>query len=95
MDEVDPLIPGPSEDDFGAHLRVLREAIDVDLDDLARRCRLDVEVLRALEQGEHCPDLDTMQALATGLGLRLDVMFSLWERGFFTPDRGTDRDSRA
>lgn len=81
VDELDTPLPGPSEVQLGAHLRELRRAIGLDLDELARRCGLSVEVLRAIEAGTHRADVRSLRQLARGLGMRVGVIFSLWERG--------------
>lgn len=81
VDELEALLPGPSEAQLGAHLRELRLAIGLDLDELARRCGLSVEAIQAIEAGTHQADVRSLRLLASGLGMRVGVIFSLWERG--------------
>ena len=81
VDEFESLLPGPSEVQLGAHLRELRGAVGLDLGELAARCGLEPDALAAIEDGSHRADVDTLRLLAAGLGIRLGVIFSLWERG--------------
>lgn len=66
---------------MGAHLRDLRVAIGFELEELSTRSGLSVEAIRAIEVGAHQADVHTLRRLAAGLGMRLGVIFSLWERG--------------
>lgn len=47
---------------------------------LARRSGLEVGVIEALEHGEHGADVATLRRVAVGLGIRVGVIFALWER---------------
>lgn len=89
VDELESLLPGPSEVQLGALLRELRGLIGIDLEELSARCGLSVEALAAIEAGAHQADVHTLRLVAAGLGIRLGVIFSLWERGGigdFKPD---------
>ena len=81
VDEVESRLPGPSEVQLGALLRELRSVIGMELDELSACCGLSVEALAAIEAGTHQADVHTLSRLAAGLGIRLGVIFSLWERG--------------
>jgi transcriptional regulator with XRE-family HTH domain len=65
--------------ELGHHLRELRLAQGLDAEQLAQRCRLSADVIRELELGQHRADLDTLMELAVALGIRLSVIFKLWE----------------
>jgi transcriptional regulator with XRE-family HTH domain len=80
VDNVDQRIPGPSEAELGHLLRELRCMQGLDVEQLARRSALDVDVIVALEQGRHGADVATLRRLAVGLGMRVGVIFTLWER---------------
>lgn len=47
---------------------------------LARRSGLEVPVIDALEQGQHGADVATLRQVAVGLGIRVGVIFTLWEQ---------------
>ncbi|WP_181233445.1 helix-turn-helix domain-containing protein [Enhygromyxa salina] len=64
---------------MGRHLRDLRLALNLEIEQLTERCRLDAEVIHALERGEHPADLDTLTELAGGLGIPLHMIFTMWE----------------
>jgi DNA-binding XRE family transcriptional regulator len=80
VDTVDQLIPGPSEAELGRLLRELRCMQGLEPEQLARRSGLDADVIDALEQGRHGADVATLRRLAIGLGMRVGVIFTLWER---------------
>jgi DNA-binding XRE family transcriptional regulator len=77
---VDQLIPGPSEAELGHLLRELRCMQGLEMDQLARRSGLNADVIAALENGSHGADVATLRRLAIGLGMRVGVIFTLWER---------------
>jgi transcriptional regulator with XRE-family HTH domain len=52
----------------------------LEMDQLARRSGLDADVIDALEHGRHGADVATLRRVATGLGIRVGVIFTLWER---------------
>lgn len=79
MDISERSEPGPSAVQLGLHLRDLRLALGLDEGQLAQRCRLGAEVIGELELGEHPADVETLRELAGALGVRLSVIFMLWE----------------
>jgi transcriptional regulator with XRE-family HTH domain len=79
VDTVDAM-PGPSEVQLGRHLRELRCTLGLEVAQLAQRCGLDEQVIEALELGHHGADVATLRTLAKGLGVRVGVIFALWER---------------
>jgi ribosome-binding protein aMBF1 (putative translation factor) len=80
VDNVDQLIPGPSEAELGKLLRELRCMQGLEIEQLARRSGLGADVIDALEHGRHGADVATLRRLAIGLGMRVGVIFTLWER---------------
>lgn len=76
--------------EFGEHLRELMLALGLDAEQLAQRCRLSVDVIRELELGQHPADFDTLTELAAGLGMRLSVIFQLWEAQALERQRALD-----
>ncbi|WP_052549037.1 helix-turn-helix domain-containing protein [Enhygromyxa salina] len=79
MDTSERSKAGPSELELGRHLRELRQALALSVQQVAARCRLDVAVIRELELGQHAADLDTLRELAGALGAPLSLIFMLWE----------------
>ena len=71
---------GPSSSQLGRTLEGLRRAIDLDLDTLAARSKLPRATLEAVELGRHEADLDTLIAIAGGLGVCLSVITAMAER---------------
>jgi DNA-binding XRE family transcriptional regulator len=80
VDRLDILLPGPSETQLGRLLRELRCMQGLEVEQLAWRSGLEVETIDALEQGLHGADVATLRRVATGLGIRVGVIFTLWER---------------
>ena len=80
VDSLDELLPGPSESQLGQHLRQLRLISGLELDELADRSGISVDDLDALERGRHGADVATLRRLAAGLGVRVGMIFALWER---------------
>jgi transcriptional regulator with XRE-family HTH domain len=56
---------------FARRLQDLREAASLTLDQLARKSGLSRPALAKLEQGEREPDWETVQQLASALGIRV------------------------
>jgi hypothetical protein len=81
MDNVDTLLPGPSEVQLGRLLQELRCMQGLETEQLARRSALEVDVIDALEHGRHGADVATLRRVAIGLGIRVGVIFTLWEQG--------------
>jgi hypothetical protein len=80
VDTLDSLLPGPSEIELGRLLRELRCMQSLETEQLARRSGLEPDVIDALEHGRHSADVATLRRVATGLGIRVGVIFTLWER---------------
>lgn len=80
VDHVDNLLPGPSETQLGRLLRELRCMQGLAPEQLARRSGLEAHVIDALEQGQHGADVATLRRVAIGLGIRVGVIFTLWEQ---------------
>jgi hypothetical protein len=80
VNAVDQLLPGPSEAQLGHLLRTLRCMQGLEIDQLARRSGLDVDVIDALEHGRHGADVATLRRVAIGLGMSVGLIFTLWER---------------
>src|SRR6266566_2946608 len=55
-------------------LRARRRALDLDLDEVGRRCGLDETELRDWERGADLPSSDALQRWAAALGLRLALL---------------------
>jgi len=55
-------------------LRARRRALDLDLDEVGRRCGLDEAELRDWERGADLPSSDALQRWAAALGLRLALL---------------------
>ena len=71
---------GPSPKQLGRTLQGLRQAIGLDLERLAERSGLPRATLEVVEAGRHEADLDTLIAIADGLGVDLWVVTAMAER---------------
>jgi hypothetical protein len=80
VEPLDLFLPGPSEAQLGRLLRELRCMQGLETQQLAYRSGLDVDVIDALEHGRHGADVATLRRVAVGLGIRVGVIFMLWER---------------
>lgn len=80
VDTLDTLLPGPSEAQLGRLLHELRRMQGLETEQLAYRSGLEPNVIEALEHGEHGADVATLRRVAVGLGIRVGVIFMLWER---------------
>ena len=79
---------GPSDEEFGRHVRQQRERLGLSLDEFAARAELSVETVEELEAGLRVPMYPELWALARGLGLGdPGALFRRWER------RGGDDES--
>jgi len=61
---------------FGQRVRTLREAKGLSQEALADRCRLDRTYVSGVERGRRNPSLESMDALAKGLGVTLAHLLS-------------------
>ena len=76
---VDPLVVS-----VGPRVRVLREAMDLSLRDLAERSGVSAPMLSQVERGETSPTLQVAARIAAGLDLRLSQLLRLDESGSVT-----------
>jgi len=83
---VDPLVVS-----VGPRVRVLREAMDLSLRDLAVRSGVSAPMLSQVERGETSPTLQVAARIAAGLDLRLSQLLRLDEGGVVTVVRREDR----
>ena len=56
---------------IGTRVRALRQAAGFSREALAERSGLSLNYVRSIEYGERDPSLSTLEALATGLGVRI------------------------
>jgi hypothetical protein len=80
MDTVVTVLPGPSEAQLGRLLCELRCMQGLEPEQLARRSGLEANVIDALEHGQHGADVATLRRVALGLGIRVGVIFTMWEQ---------------
>ncbi|WP_181197189.1 helix-turn-helix domain-containing protein [Enhygromyxa salina] len=66
--------------ELGRHLRQLRLDLSLGEEQVATRSGLQIEVIRALELGQHAADVDTLRSFAQALDMGLGELFTLWER---------------
>ena len=85
------LTPSPPTDALGARSRLLREAMDLSLRDLAERCGVSAPMLSQVERGETSPTLQVATRIAGGLELRLSQLLRLDEDGAVTVVRADAR----
>lgn len=52
----------------------------LETEQLARRSGLESNVIDALEHGQHGADVATLRRIAIGLGIRVGVIFTMWEQ---------------
>jgi transcriptional regulator with XRE-family HTH domain len=76
---------------LGARVRVLREAMDLSLRDLAERSGVSAPMLSQVERGETSPTLQVAARIAHGLELRLSQLLRLDEEGAVTIVRAAER----
>src|SRR3984893_11916066 len=70
-----------SSQGLGARVRMLSEAMDLSLRDLAERCGVSAPRLSQVERGETSPTLQVAARIASGLELRLSQLLRLDEDG--------------
>ena len=83
---VDPLAIS-----VGPRVKVLREAMDLSLRDLAERSGVSAPMLSQVERGETSPTLQVAARIAAGLELRLSQLLRLDEDGMLTIVRREER----
>jgi len=75
----------------GPRVKVLREAMDLSLRDLAERSGVSAPMLSQVERGETSPTLQVAARIAAGLELRLSQLLRLDEDGMLTIVRREER----
>ncbi len=80
-----------SPEGLGARVRLLREAMDLSLRDLAERSGVSAPMLSQVERGETSPTLQVATRIAHGLDLRLSQLLRLDEGGAVTIVRSRER----
>jgi len=75
----------------GPRVKVLREAMDLSLRDLAERSGVSAPMLSQVERGETSPTLQVAARIAAGLDLRLSQLLRLDEDGMVTIVRRAER----
>jgi len=75
----------------GPRVKVLREAMDLSLRDLAERSGVSAPMLSQVERGETSPTLQVAARIARGLDLRLSQLLRLDEDGMVTVVRREER----
>ena len=75
----------------GPRVKVLREAMDLSLRDLAERSGVSAPMLSQVERGETSPTLQVAARIAAGLELRLSQLLRLDEDGMVTIVRREER----
>jgi XRE family transcriptional regulator, regulator of sulfur utilization len=75
----------------GPRVRMLREAMDLSLRDLAERSGVSAPMLSQVERGETSPTLQVAARIASGLELRLSQLLRLDEEGTVTIVRRAER----
>jgi len=75
----------------GPRVKVLREAMDLSLRDLAERSVVSAPMLSPVERGETSPTLQVAAGIAAGLDLRLRQLLRLDEDGMVTLVRREER----
>jgi XRE family transcriptional regulator, regulator of sulfur utilization len=75
----------------GPRVRMLREAMDLSLRDLAERSGVSAPMLSQVERGETSPTLQVAARIAAGLELRLSQLLRLDEEGTVTIVRRDER----
>src|SRR4051794_32555458 len=75
----------------GPRVKVLREAMDLSLRDLAERSGVSAPMLSQVERGETSPTLQVAARIAAGLELRLSQLLRLDEDGTVTVVRRDER----
>jgi transcriptional regulator with XRE-family HTH domain len=78
-------------DALGARIRLLREAMDLSLRDLAERSGVSAPMLSQVERGETSPTLQVATRIAGGLELRLSQLLRLDEDGAVSVVRAGER----
>jgi ribosome-binding protein aMBF1 (putative translation factor) len=65
---------GPTDKQIGRKLAALREVMGFDVEALAARARLDVNLILAIEAGTHSANVDELSDLVFALGVTLTAL---------------------
>jgi ribosome-binding protein aMBF1 (putative translation factor) len=65
---------GPTDKQVGRKLAALREVMGFDVQTLAARARLDVNLILAIEAGTHSANIDELSDLVFALGVTLTAL---------------------
>jgi ribosome-binding protein aMBF1 (putative translation factor) len=65
---------GPTDKQIGRKLAALREVMGFDVEDLAARSRLDVNLIVAIEAGTHSANVDELSDLVFALGVTITAL---------------------
>lgn len=85
------LSPSRGAEALGPRIRLLREAMELSLRDLAERSGVSAPMLSQVERGETSPTLQVASRIASGLELRLSQLLRLDEDGAVSVVRAADR----
>ena len=66
---------------FGQGVAQLRNLQGMTVAELSERSGLDEATITELEAGERLPELDELNALSAGLGVRASAIVRVWENG--------------
>jgi transcriptional regulator with XRE-family HTH domain len=91
MTTANTITPSRGSDGLGSRIRLLREAMDLSLRELAERSGVSAPMLSQVERGETSPTLQVAARIAGGLELRLSQLLRLDEDGAVSVVRATDR----
>jgi ribosome-binding protein aMBF1 (putative translation factor) len=65
---------GPTDKQIGRKLAALREVMGFDVETLAARARLDVNLILAIEAGTHSANVDELSDLVFALGVTITAL---------------------
>jgi transcriptional regulator with XRE-family HTH domain len=72
---------GPTDEQVGRKLAALREVMGFDVETLAARAQLDVDLIIAIELGTHSANVDELSDLAFALGTTITAITRHVEMG--------------
>lgn len=71
---------------FGAHVRFLRQSLNLSQEEVAHRAGIHVTYLSGIERGHRNPSLRNIRRIAVALGVPVERLFGFEEAGT-TPSR--------
>jgi transcriptional regulator with XRE-family HTH domain len=89
--DADPTVAGQPAATVGPRIRLLREAMDLSLRDLAQRSGVSAPMLSQVERGETSPTLAVAGKIASGLELTLSQLLRLDEGQHVAVSRASGR----